>query len=197
MIQKMTCDAAIIVQWNEQKKYSVVNVIDALHGFIVHWIIPIILHGAVCYGMRGRLVDEEGGCLPFIIIIIICNNYHNYDIYIFFLLCEKVFEIDILFLPFTISMQCLLLIKTYVDVLVFCNVLSLQLVFWHRLLTLGLQGSECVIWAKALQSEHNLCRVIWVAENTLNPQLLEKVPKYYLCSSGQSFKLYLAQQLIL
>ncbi|RVW54392.1 hypothetical protein CK203_068349 [Vitis vinifera] len=44
-----------------------------------------------------------------------------------------------------------------------------------RLLTLGLQGSECVIWAKALQSEHNLCRVIWVAENTLNPQLLEKV----------------------
>lgn len=43
-----------------------------------------------------------------------------------------------------------------------------------RLLTLGLQGSECVIWAKALQSEHNLCRVIWVAENTLNPQLLEK-----------------------
>lgn len=47
----------------------------------------------------------------------------------FFLLCEKVFEIDILFLPFTISMQCLLLIKTYVDVLVFCNVLFLQLVF--------------------------------------------------------------------
>ena len=140
------------------------------------------------------------GVLPFDNIYVYLSkkkNYHNYDIYIFFLLCEKVFEIDILFLPFTISMQCLLLIKTYVDVLVFCNVLSLQLVFWHRLLTLGLQGSECVIWAKALQSEHNLCRVIWVAENTLDPQLLEKVPEYYLCSIGQSFKLYLAQQLIL
>uniref|UniRef100_A0A6N2L6T0 Armadillo repeat-containing domain-containing protein n=1 Tax=Salix viminalis TaxID=40686 RepID=A0A6N2L6T0_SALVM len=43
-----------------------------------------------------------------------------------------------------------------------------------RLLTLGLQGSECCTWAEAVQSEHILCRLIWIAENTLNPQLLEK-----------------------
>ncbi|KAJ6410069.1 hypothetical protein OIU84_009547 [Salix udensis] len=43
-----------------------------------------------------------------------------------------------------------------------------------RLLTLGLQGSECCTWAEAVQSEHILCRIIWIAENTLNPQLLEK-----------------------
>ncbi|KAK9279560.1 hypothetical protein L1049_013239 [Liquidambar formosana] len=43
-----------------------------------------------------------------------------------------------------------------------------------RLLTLGLQGSEGVTWAEALQSEHILCRVLWIAENALNPQLLEK-----------------------
>lgn len=43
-----------------------------------------------------------------------------------------------------------------------------------RLLTLGLQGSECVTWAKALQSEHILCRILWIAENALNPQLIEK-----------------------
>lgn len=43
-----------------------------------------------------------------------------------------------------------------------------------RLLTLGLQGNECCPWAEAVQSEHILCRIIWIAENTLNPQLLEK-----------------------
>lgn len=43
-----------------------------------------------------------------------------------------------------------------------------------RLLTLGLQGNECYPWAEAVQSEHILCRIIWIAENTLNPQLLEK-----------------------
>ncbi|KAH9700092.1 ARM repeat superfamily protein [Citrus sinensis] len=43
-----------------------------------------------------------------------------------------------------------------------------------RLLTLCLQGSECIIWAEKLQSEHILQRVLWIAENTLNPQLIEK-----------------------
>ncbi|XP_050211722.1 uncharacterized protein LOC126661880 isoform X2 [Mercurialis annua] len=43
-----------------------------------------------------------------------------------------------------------------------------------RLLTLGLQGDQCKTWAEALQSEHILSRIIWVAENTLNPQLVEK-----------------------
>ncbi|XP_021279279.1 protein SAAL1 isoform X3 [Herrania umbratica] len=43
-----------------------------------------------------------------------------------------------------------------------------------RLLSLGLQGSECRIWAEALQSEHILSRILWVTENTLNPQLIEK-----------------------
>eukprot|EP00257_Ricinus_communis_P020582 XP_015579844.1 uncharacterized protein LOC8266986 isoform X1 [Ricinus communis] len=43
-----------------------------------------------------------------------------------------------------------------------------------RLLTLGLQSDKCYTWAEALQSEHILSRIIWVVENTLNPQLLEK-----------------------
>ena len=49
-------------------------------------------------------------------------------------------------------------------------------VFWHRALTLGLQGSENVTWAEALQPENILSHVLWVTENTLNPQLIEKVP---------------------
>ncbi|XP_010247792.1 PREDICTED: uncharacterized protein LOC104590746 [Nelumbo nucifera] len=43
-----------------------------------------------------------------------------------------------------------------------------------RLLTLGLRGSGAVTWAGALHPEHILCRILWIAENTLNPQLLEK-----------------------
>ncbi|GMH12154.1 hypothetical protein Nepgr_013995 [Nepenthes gracilis] len=43
-----------------------------------------------------------------------------------------------------------------------------------RLLTLGLQGPERATWASALQSEHILNRVLWIAENALNPQLVEK-----------------------
>lgn len=43
-----------------------------------------------------------------------------------------------------------------------------------RLLSLGLQGDGRVTWAKALQSEQILSRLLWVSENTLNPQLLEK-----------------------
>ncbi|XP_057955581.1 uncharacterized protein LOC131149283 isoform X2 [Malania oleifera] len=43
-----------------------------------------------------------------------------------------------------------------------------------RLLTLGLQGSEGVAWAEALQFEHILSRLLWIAENTLNLQLIEK-----------------------
>ncbi|OMO90303.1 Armadillo-like helical [Corchorus olitorius] len=43
-----------------------------------------------------------------------------------------------------------------------------------RLLSSGLQGGECIIWAEALQSEQILSRILWVAENALNPQLIEK-----------------------
>lgn len=43
-----------------------------------------------------------------------------------------------------------------------------------RLLTLGLQSSECITWAEALQSEHIVSRILWVVENTLNLQLIEK-----------------------
>ncbi|XWS73983.1 hypothetical protein CRYUN_Cryun02cG0176400 [Craigia yunnanensis] len=43
-----------------------------------------------------------------------------------------------------------------------------------RLLSSGLQGGECIIWAESLQSEHILSRILWVTENTLNPQLIEK-----------------------
>ncbi|XP_047308420.1 uncharacterized protein LOC124911925 [Impatiens glandulifera] len=44
-----------------------------------------------------------------------------------------------------------------------------------RVVTLGLQGSECVSWAEALQPENILSRALWIAENALNPQLLEKI----------------------
>ncbi|KAI5412348.1 hypothetical protein KIW84_057141 [Lathyrus oleraceus] len=44
-----------------------------------------------------------------------------------------------------------------------------------RLLTVGLQSDESISWAEALQSEHVLCQILWIAENTLNLQLLEKV----------------------
>lgn len=45
----------------------------------------------------------------------------------------------------------------------------------NRLLTVGLQSDESISWAEALQSEHVLCQILWIAENTLNLQLLEKV----------------------
>ncbi|KAL5081852.1 hypothetical protein RYX36_010273 [Vicia faba] len=44
-----------------------------------------------------------------------------------------------------------------------------------RLLTLGLQSGESIAWAEALRSEHVLCQILWIAENTLNLQLLEKI----------------------
>lgn len=40
---------------------------------------------------------------------------------------------------------------------------------------MGLQSSERSSWAKELQSEHNLSRILWIAENSLNAQLIEKV----------------------
>ncbi|KAM5584356.1 hypothetical protein ABKV19_003962 [Rosa sericea] len=43
-----------------------------------------------------------------------------------------------------------------------------------RLLTVGLQSSESVTWAEALQSEHYLTHILWIAENSLNTQLIEK-----------------------
>ncbi|XP_009769761.1 uncharacterized protein [Nicotiana sylvestris] len=43
-----------------------------------------------------------------------------------------------------------------------------------RLITLVLQSEECAFLVEALQSEHILCRVLWIVENTLNLQLLEK-----------------------
>lgn len=43
-----------------------------------------------------------------------------------------------------------------------------------RLLTLGLQGCQSVAWARALQLDHVLRRVLWIAENSLNPVLIEK-----------------------
>ncbi|XP_045801784.1 protein saal1-like isoform X3 [Trifolium pratense] len=43
-----------------------------------------------------------------------------------------------------------------------------------RLLTVGLQSGESIKWAEALQSEQILCQILWIAENTLNLQLLEK-----------------------
>lgn len=59
----------------------------------------------------------------------------------------------------------------------------------YRLLDAGLQSSECVIWAEALNSEHVLSRILWVSENTLNPQLIEKVSKCVSCRSKEHKKL--------
>ncbi|XP_014498326.1 protein saal1 [Vigna radiata var. radiata] len=44
-----------------------------------------------------------------------------------------------------------------------------------RLLAAGLQSGEYIKWVEALQSEHVLCQILWIAENTLNHQLLEKI----------------------
>lgn len=43
-----------------------------------------------------------------------------------------------------------------------------------RLLTLCLQGIEGLPWAKAIQPVNVISRILWIAENTLNPQLIEK-----------------------
>lgn len=52
-----------------------------------------------------------------------------------------------------------------------------MVIMTNRLLDAGLHSSECAIWAEALNSEHVLSRILWVSENTLNPQLIEKVSK--------------------
>ncbi|KAL4577009.1 hypothetical protein LXL04_013110 [Taraxacum kok-saghyz] len=52
-----------------------------------------------------------------------------------------------------------------------------------RLLTLCLQGNESITWAKALQPDNILSRVLWVVENTLNPQLIEKSVGFLLTIS--------------
>ncbi|XP_076887124.1 uncharacterized protein LOC143537188 isoform X2 [Bidens hawaiensis] len=52
-----------------------------------------------------------------------------------------------------------------------------------RLLTLCLQGSEGVTWAHALQPETILSRILWIVENTLNPQLIEKSVGFLLAIS--------------
>lgn len=54
-------------------------------------------------------------------------------------------------------------------------ILQTFLCYENRLLTVGLQSDESITWAEALQSEHTLCQILWIAENTLNLQLLEKV----------------------
>ncbi|XP_030522527.2 protein SAAL1 isoform X2 [Rhodamnia argentea] len=43
-----------------------------------------------------------------------------------------------------------------------------------RFLTLAIQGNESNIWAEALLSDHVIRRLLWIAENTLNPLLIEK-----------------------
>ncbi|KAI7743365.1 hypothetical protein M8C21_003548 [Ambrosia artemisiifolia] len=60
-------------------------------------------------------------------------------------------------------------------------VATIQLQLW--LLTLCLQGSEGVTWAHALQPENVLSRILWIVENTLNPQLIEKSVGFLLAIS--------------
>lgn len=45
----------------------------------------------------------------------------------------------------------------------------------NRILTTGLYGAGCTFWAECLQSDDILRRILWIAENTLNPHLIEKV----------------------
>ncbi|KAJ9540435.1 hypothetical protein OSB04_026941 [Centaurea solstitialis] len=52
-----------------------------------------------------------------------------------------------------------------------------------RLLTLCLQGSEGKTWAHVLQPENVLSRILWVVENTLNSQLIEKSVGFLLTIS--------------
>ncbi len=58
---------------------------------------------------------------------------------------------------------------------------------------MGLQSSECITWAEALQSEHIVSRILWVVENTLNLQLIEKVTRFQL----NEMLLFFPDQLIL
>lgn len=68
--------------------------------------------------------------------------------------------------------------------------------FSRRLLTSVLQGSGSVTWAEALVPEHFLCRVIWIAGNTLNTQLLIKVQQrifpisFYMAHQLAVFKMF-------
>ena len=62
-----------------------------------------------------------------------------------------------------------------------------MLCFVFRLLSLGLRSSDTLTWATALQAEHVLCRILWIAENSLNPQLIEKVPKQKIPSFAVFF----------
>ncbi|EFH50353.1 predicted protein [Arabidopsis lyrata subsp. lyrata] len=43
-----------------------------------------------------------------------------------------------------------------------------------RIFTTGLYGAGCTFWADCLQSDDILRRILWIAENTLNPHLIEK-----------------------
>ncbi|CAH8362326.1 unnamed protein product [Eruca vesicaria subsp. sativa] len=43
-----------------------------------------------------------------------------------------------------------------------------------RILTTGLYGAGCTLWAECFQSDDILRRGLWIAENTLNPHLIEK-----------------------
>lgn len=45
----------------------------------------------------------------------------------------------------------------------------------NRIFTTGLYGAGCTFWADCLQSDDILRRILWIAENTLNPHLIEKV----------------------
>ncbi|PON98747.1 Armadillo-type fold containing protein [Trema orientale] len=55
-----------------------------------------------------------------------------------------------------------------------------------RLFSLGLRSSESGVWAAALRPEHILCRILWIAENSLNLQLVEKTVDLLLAISESS-----------
>lgn len=61
----------------------------------------------------------------------------------------------------------------------------------YRVITLGLQSTDCVTWAEALRSENILNRVLWIVENALNPLLIERVTNGFLLFTGSMFLFFI------
>ncbi|CAL1404099.1 unnamed protein product [Linum trigynum] len=70
------------------------------------------------------------------------------------------------------------LMKSIIDQLFLDDTQCLCEVF--RIFTSGLKSKECGTWCEALEADHVLSRIMWVAENTLNLQLLEKSVEFLI-----------------
>lgn len=66
-------------------------------------------------------------------------------------------------------MKCRIILNQFVELSKLLTCVS------NRILTTGLSGAGSIFWAHCLQSDDILRRILWIAENTLNPHLIEKV----------------------